>query len=210
MKISKKTYLSVIIALGLAITGARADQVLISTGYNDEPREGGSFSGISYSADSGQPVPWFGSPNTTFFGSASTAQAFDPDEDAILLQNTGATSVTLTAASITGFDLFSLDSIGSPVTLDPGTNVILAGVDGSESLSGLTTVSMTIDGVTYSYSDVITADAPGGVLEGANPFVGEAESIPWTPINAVPEPTTYAMFVLGALALVFAKRRRLA
>jgi hypothetical protein len=167
---------------GLALFAAqagRAQDVRISTGYNDEPRNG-----VPYSAGSGQPDPWYGSANTTFYGDAGAAQAYDPDEDAILLQNLGATPLTLTAANIGIYNLFTLDGIGGAVSLAPGQNVILAGVDGSDAFGPLQTVGLTIGGQNYSFSDVATADAPDGVLFGANPWIGGSESIPWTTIYA--------------------------
>jgi hypothetical protein len=164
--------------------GQAAQNVEVSTGYNDEPRNG-----TPYSVGSGQPIPWNGSSSTTFYGDVGVANAYDPDEDAILLQNLGGSSVTLTAANIGSYDLFSLDSIGSPVTLAPGQNVILAGPDGSDVFSVLQTVGLTIAGTPYSYSDVTTAQAPNGVLDGANPFIGGSESIPWTAIYTPPSAT---------------------
>jgi hypothetical protein len=162
----------------LAAQAGRAQQdVEVSTGYNDEPRNG-----TPYSVGSGQPIPWYGSPNTTFYGNVGQAAAYDPDEDAILLQNLGGSSVSLTAANMGSYNLFSLDSIGGPVTLAPGQNVILAGVDGSDVFSGVQTVGLTIGGTAYSYSDVATAQAPDGVLFGASPWIGGAETMPWTAI----------------------------
>ena len=160
-----------------ALAGWARQDVEVSTGYNDEPR-----TGASYGLTSAQPIPWYGSPNTTFYGDVGLATAFDPDEDAILLQNLGGSAVTLTAANIGSYNLFSLDSISGPVTLAPGQNVILAGVDGSDIFSSLQTVGLTIGGTPYSYSDVTTAQAPNGILFGASPYIDGSETMPWTPI----------------------------
>jgi hypothetical protein len=157
--------------------GQAAQNVEVSTSYNDGPRNG-----TPYSLGSGQPLPWNGSANTLFYGDVGLANAFDPDEDAILLQNLGGSSISLTAATLGSYNLFTLDSIGGPVTLAPGQNVILAGVDGSDVLSGLQMVGLTMGGTPYSYSDVATTDAPDGVLFGASPWIGGVETIPWTPI----------------------------
>ena len=210
MKTSIKAHVFAVFSLGyfFSVTGTQA-QIVISAGYNDEPRSGGSFSGASYGIDSGQPLPWYGSSNTTFYGDAGTAQAYDPDEDALLFQNQGSSAVVLSAATIGGYDLFAVDSIGSPVTLAPGGNVILAGIDGSDVLSALTSVGLTINGTGYNIPDVATSIAPNGVLSGANPFIGGAESIPWTALDTVaaPEPSTYAMLLRGSGMLDFWRLR---
>jgi hypothetical protein len=192
--------------MGLAMLTALAahagpSQVAVSSGYNDEPRNG-----VPFSSGSGQPVPWYGSPDTTFYGNASVAQAYDPDEDAILLENLGATSISLTAASIGSYNLFSLDSISSPVALNPDQFVIIAGVDGSDAFSGVQTVGLTIGGTSYSYSDVTASQAPDGVLDGAMPWIGGAESMPWTSIYAPrisgpPVPDSSSAFWLFGIAL---------
>lgn len=218
-RVNSNTLLKSICLAGavVAATCAAHAQVAVYTGYNDEPRAGGSFSGVPYAADSGQPNPWYGSANTTYYGNAGTAQAFDPDIDAILLQNWGGTAQSLTAASIGGFDLFNIDGIGGPVNLAPGANVILAGVDGSDFFGSLQTVSLTIGGNNYSYLDVALLSAPGGALSGASPWIGGSESEPWTPIhtptqtNSVPDdcPTLLLTgLALGALGLGKLRRSR--
>jgi hypothetical protein len=186
MKISIRIATLLTVAFSVAAVAHAQSQVQVSTGYNDEPRTGAGFSGVPFGADSGQPDPWYGSTNTTFYGDSGVAQAYDPDEDAILLQNLGSGPIDLTAASMGIYNLFTLDSISGPVELDPGSYVILAGVDGSDIFSGLQTVDLTIGGIDYSYSDVATADAPNGVLDGANPWIGGAESEPWTAIYTPP------------------------
>ena len=158
--------------------------------------------------------PNFGkSANVTYFGNAGIAQAYDPDINAILLENMGGSSVSLTAASMGGYDLFTIDSISSSVALSPGAFVILAGVDGSD-LSSLASVGLTIDGFSYSYSDVTTTEAPSGVLFGASPWIGGSESIPWTPIytptSSVPDSGTTAVMLGSALFGLAALRRRFA
>jgi hypothetical protein len=201
-----------VLALGvcLAAIAHGQSQVEVWAGYNDEPRNG-----VPFSAGSGQPDPWIGSVNTTFLGSATGASSFDPDEDAILLENKGTSSISLTAASIGVYDLFSLDSITAPVSLDPGAFVILAGVDGSDVFSSLQTVDLTIGGTGVGYSDVATSQAPDGVLVGASPFIGGSESMPWTPIfvpesttNGVPDGSSTMLLLGGAAAGLAALRRR--
>jgi hypothetical protein len=193
------------VALALAATGHAQSLVAVSTCYNDEPANGSA-----YSVGSNQPVPWIGSPNTTFYGNAGVAATYDPDEDGILLQNMGTSAIDLTAASIGSYDLFTLDSITGPVELDVGANVILAGVDGSDLFSGIQSVDLTIGGIGYNYSDVATAEAPSGVLDGANPWVGGAESQPWTSITSIPEPSAYALLVaLSTLGFVAWRKKSL-
>lgn len=167
--------LTVLLTLGANETFS---QVVVSAGYNDEPRNG-----IPFSPGSGQPSPWCGSINTTFYGDTNAALAYDPDEDAILLQNLGSAPASLTAASVAGYNLFTFDSItNSSIPINPGSDVILAGPDGSDVLAALVPISLTINGVNYSHADVATANAPDGVLDGAMPWIGGCESIPWTAI----------------------------
>jgi hypothetical protein len=203
-------------SLLLSLTSWAQSKVAVSSGYNDEPREGGSFSGIAYSADSGQPVPWIQSAATSFFGNSATAMAFDPDEDAILLVNDGTSPISLTDATIGAFDLFSLDGITGPVTLNPGWNYILAGVDGSDTFGSPQSIGVTLGGTLYSYTDVVTSQAPNGVLAGADPFIGGAESMPWTAVytpsssNTVPDTASTGVLAGIALAGLAALRRKLA
>jgi len=142
--------------------------------------------------------------------------AYDPDQDAIMLENLGAAPINLTAASIVSeINPFSLDGITGPVVLDPGVFVVLAGVDGSDVLpSGLQTGGLTIGGIGCDYSDVATAEAPDGVLEGAMPWVGGAETQPWTPIytpqvaNNVPDSSSTMLLTAIALSGLAGIRRR--
>lgn len=85
-------------ALFLVIgTISRAD-VIISSGYYDlSPAQSGGGPAL--------PNPWYGSANTTFYGSASdisAATSSDPDISGLLFQNTGSTSVTLSALGLSG------------------------------------------------------------------------------------------------------------
>src|SRR5208283_2397156 len=77
----------------------RAD-IIISTGYDD------GYGNGTVGTPPIPPNPWYGSANTTFFGSASdlsAAPASDPDISGVLLHNTGSTAVTVQDASITAF-----------------------------------------------------------------------------------------------------------
>ena len=160
-------------------------QVVVSGGYNDGP---GSLS------DFALPNPWYGSPNTTFYGNAATAQAFDPDENAILIQNIGGSPVVISKATMGSLNLFTLDSVGSAITIGAGQSVIFAGNDGSDNHPG-STVSVTIGGIVYNFQD------SNNLLNG-NPHWQVAESEPWGVLGStapVPEPSTY---IAGAMLLL--------
>ncbi len=203
-----------VVTMGLAVTSRAQSQVAVSTGYNDEPQFG-----ASYGPTSDQPIPWIGSPDTVFYSNpAIDSTSYDPDQDAILLQNLGTSPIDLTAASIVGeYNLFALDDITGPVVLAPGVNVILAGPDGSDVLPAtLQTVGLTIGGTSYSYSDVTTAEAPYGVLYGASPWIGGSETQPWTSIytpptsSSVPDASSTMLLSGIALSSLAAFRRRFA
>lgn len=158
----------------LSVTALADSPVQVSTGYYDlAPPIAGNTAAL--------PDPWYGSVNTTFYGSASLAQSGDPDEDAILLQNLGSTPVTLSAADFGGTqNLFTLDSISGSITLNPNQNYILAGVDGSDA-SFTDQVNLTIGGNNYSYNDAVNSvNYPDGVLHGF-PTASD-ETVSWTPI----------------------------
>ena len=134
-------------------------------------------------------------------------QGFFPDKDAVLFQNTGASNASLTALSIGAFNLFLDDNgVPNPVVLLPGQNYIFEGVDGSDSLSGLTVVTFTLNGQNYQFTD-------GGALNGG-PSTSN-ESIPWTQgivisdTTTVPEPATIIVWsLLGALGIGMAFWRK--
>jgi hypothetical protein len=199
----------VFILLQVALSGdafAALPGLVVSTGYDDGTGGGGTPV---------PPNPWFGSPNTTFYGNANdTADAptGDPDLSGVLFQNVGATPISISDVSISAFDLFARAGVIGPLVLDPGQNFIFADGDGSDTLPANQTVSFTADGLNIAVADAVTAAAPDGVLLGNIPFLNGVETVAWTQVykgtsTAVPEPSTWAMMLAGFAGLVLAGYR---
>ncbi len=198
-------------ALFLVIgTISRAD-VIISSGYYDlSPAQSGGGPAL--------PNPWYGSANTTFYGSASdisAATSSDPDISGLLFQNTGSTSVTLSALGLSGgLNVLGRGGVAS-VTLAPGQSYIFAVGDGSDDGLSLQTISATLNGTAYSFADATTALAPDGVLFGDSPQLGGGdETQPWTQDadllhsgSAVPEPASYILLLAAFPPVLLAARR---
>jgi len=195
MRVPLGVFAALVTAMLLA--GPATAAIIVSTGYNDDPNE------------DPLPNPWVGAANTSVLGSPSAiagAETFDPDTDAVLFQNTGATAVTLSALTFapSGYDLFALASQTTPVTINAGTNLIVLGVDGSDVLGyARQTVDFTLNSVDYSVLDAVTTDAFDGVLDGKVDWT-EAETQPWAQIDcigcsisAVPEPSSLPMLLMG-------------
>jgi hypothetical protein len=197
-------------ALSTAI-GVKAD-ILLSVGYYDlAPPASGNTNAL--------PNPWYGSPNTTFLGSAAEATSSDPDESGILFTNTGTTAVTLNQGVTvkTGSNSFTLwDSLigASGFSILPGHGVILSGTiadsfDGSDIPLSDSTISFSLNGTSYSAVD------SNSILQG---FPGGNETEPWTQIDdllhssgggpSVPEPASLTLVSAGLLALAFRARRK--
>jgi hypothetical protein len=195
----------------------RAD-VILSLGYYDVPPCCGNTNPL--------PNPWAGSPNTTFLGDLGQATSGDPDESAALITNTGTTAITLNQgfSITTGSTVYRLwDSLigASGLSIAPGGNVILSGtatqgLDGSDIGLIDSTITFTINGVTYSVVDNSCSSCAGNsILNGSN--TGSAdETEPWTvvddigsgPVAATPEPPSIALFGAGLLAIAFEITRR--
>jgi len=158
-------------------TTEAACPVRVCTGYYDlppAPGQGGSNLPL--------PIPWYGSTNTSYYGSAATATNNDPDICAILLQNLGTSTVILSAANIGGsYDLFALNSITNSIVLLTNQSVVIAGPDGSD-VSFVNTVNLTIDGTNYGFNDLTNLTwYPEGVLHGFEPDATDG-TIPWTAV----------------------------
>jgi hypothetical protein len=117
------------------------------------------------------------------------------------------------------------NNLSSPITLNSSTSYLIAGFSGGSYMrSGFTiTLSSDVSLVGYARNDdryvfsapMITAASPQ-VIVGPNmqyTVIPNATPSP-TPLagggDAVPEPSTYALFGIGALALVIAYRRKVA
>jgi hypothetical protein len=196
------------LALGLAMGPAAHAGIIVSDGYYD-------LTQAQFPAGQPAPNPWYGSPNTTFYGNASVATSSDPDEDAVLIQNKGPSAVTVSALSIGSgsYNLFSLNGVVGPVTILAGQNAIFAGVDGSDTSFYGPQVALTVNGQNITYNDPTATYSAGGVLHGSSQFGSGDETVPWTvgytSPSATPEPGSLTLLGLGALSLVgYGWRRR--
>jgi hypothetical protein len=204
MKSQVSAFLATLSALSpLALQSARAD-VVVSAGYYDVAPCCGNTNPF--------PSPWYGSPNTTYFGDISNVTGSDPDEAAILIQNTGTSAVTLAPGVTVGTLTLWNSFIGTDYSIGPGQNIILSATigdnfDGSDIGLGGSVVSLTINGTSYNFKDTnnILSGWPGGSAD---------ETLPWSQIgdisfsSGVPEPATWAMMLMGFAGLGFIGYRR--
>lgn len=107
---TKVVFLGVLALLVLTTTGAFAGSYSVYVGYADSLRPSGFF-----------PNPWNGSPNTVFVGNGNNAY----DSGAIMIVNTGATSLTVNDVSYHQTSGATYDLWGSN-TIAPGQSLILA------------------------------------------------------------------------------------
>ena len=110
-------------ALAINITPVQA-QFVVKVGYADSLRKNGFF-----------PDPWEGSPNTTFWGRLASSGEYDAG--AVMIMNTGSTTLVLTSARVDGFSngaSFQIwdGTIGSGYTIPAGQNLILTQNNGTE------------------------------------------------------------------------------
>lgn len=167
--------------------------------------------------------PWLGSPNTDFLGNSTNATSSDPDDAAILFQNTGGSALTL----LQGFNVSSSiqlwDSLigTSGFTIQPGHNLILSSTnncflcsnfDGSD-ISGTfnAVLSGTLNGGGFSNQTFSLTDT-NSILHGAG---ASDESEPWTQLgtvnpttqSATPEPGTFVLLGVPLVAIGVLRRR---
>lgn len=176
--------------------------IVVSTGYYD-------LTQAQYPDGLPAPNPWYGSPNTTFYGNVGQATSSDPDEDAVLFYNTGPDAVTVQALTIGSgtLNLFTIDSISGTVTIQANSYAIFAGVDGSDSSFG-PRVNFTLNGQGLSFTDPTGPGFGSGALHGNSTFGSADETVPWTVgYTSVPEPATAAMFVLGVVGIAIFLRQ---
>ena len=183
---------------------ALASGLAVSVGYAEDKE-------INTPDPAAFPVPWAGSPNTTFLGNTVPGQTACGtltvcyDTGAIRLDNTGTTPVSVSNvtvdmhSSIPGGKLFN--NLWGSFTVPPGQSVILAanppatnpGYDNfdtsgypSNNCTPITippTVSLTIGGVTTTLADSTHVLDTGGIDAGFCP-PKHNESIQWRPIGA--------------------------
>lgn len=135
---SKAAVLAAIsVAAGLGATAARADTFAVYTGYADNLRASGFF-----------PNPWIGDANVV--SESSGAQFFD--SGAIRIQNTGATSITITNLKV------AMNGGGGPTYSIWNSLTIGAGQEG---------VFTQTTSYNFDSSDNSTGSAPGGLTGGS-------------------------------------------
>ena len=204
MKIKQKIFLATLLLSTSLSTHA---DVLVEAGYYDLP--GGSVGGASpYPL----PDPWYGSANTSFFGSTYLATDGDPDEAAVILENTGSTAVTLSQGVIIGgLTLWNSYIPAGGFTLGAGDNVIFSGTlggyegsntDGSDNVFPNNKIDLMLDGKAYEF----TTSALTGYPDSAN------ETLSWTlagaVVTSVPEPSESILLVFGLLSLVTTRSKK--
>ena len=232
---------------GLAASAAHAvDTFNVYTGYADNLRPSGFF-----------PTVWLGDPGVvseTPFGQSS-------DSGAVRIQNTGATTITITnfTVSMNGGDGSAVYAIWGPLTIAPGQNGIFTQTGsynfdssdnstggpagtlpngsgaGSNGIGGCSSTAAVIAAagetaycngrqpiVSFLENGVLfTLNDTGHILDTGNyDFINGSpdgnESINWNNIGSeanrggsVPEPSTWAMLILGVgLVGLTARRRR--
>ena len=204
-RLSRSVFAAALAAASLLGLGqARADVQVLAGYYDLAPPNGGNGNAL--------PNPWYGAPNTAFFGNIAQATSGDPDESGILLYNSGVTAVTLDSGFKVGSRQLWDSFIGAGYSLGAGQYLILAGttadaLDGSDEALGGSTISLSINGTGYSFID------SGHVLSGW-PGGAANETMPWTEVgripegsSGVPEPATWAMMLIG-FGLVGAQVKR--
>ena len=169
------------------------------------------------------PVPWQGSPNTTFFGNPDANGVWDTG--GILVTNSGpGDTVINTGLIVDGFAngaSFRLwdSQLAGGLTVHPGQNVIFAGPgsgtfdssdqpiinDPTQRTNNHPVVHITIGNTRYNFTDAMQVLNTGGFDPGEAYHV--SESLPWTQVGVVPEPSAGAAAGSAACALGLFRRR---
>jgi hypothetical protein len=169
---------------------APAPKVVVYTGYADCPATLADGCYSNTITNPAFPTPWVGASGVQFVADPNvvdTTNTTDPDTSAIRVDNVGKASITISDLSVTGCGGLDVWGAGAPYTypytVPAGGKIVFSSTngdnfDGSEICNVAPAFSLTINGVTKSYSDSL-ANGGRGALVGV---VGGDESTPWTKV----------------------------
>ncbi len=170
------------------------------------------------------PIPWQGSPKTTFFGTPDANGIFDTG--AILLTNNGTDDSTISPGLQVGgfangasFQLWNGNIGSNGLILHPGQSVIFAQpgsglfdtsdqpiiTDPNQRTNHQPVVSVTIDGLLYHFVDATQVLNTGGFDPGEAFHVSESRA--WTLVGTTPEPSG-VLVIAGVYGGLLLRHRR--